>query len=53
MAVGEKVMVSTQLPIVTEAALEVLREGGNAVDAPHAGAKLVGDEEVEPSASCI
>ena len=33
MAVGEKVMVSTQLPIVTEAALEVLREGGNAVDA--------------------
>lgn len=32
-AVGEKVMVSTQLPIVTEAALEVLREGGNAVDA--------------------
>lgn len=32
-AVGEKVMVSTQLPIVTEAALKVLREGGNAVDA--------------------
>jgi gamma-glutamyltranspeptidase / glutathione hydrolase len=26
-------MVSTQLPIVTEAALEVLRDGGNAVDA--------------------
>lgn len=32
-AVGEKVMVSTQLPIVTDAALQVLREGGNAVDA--------------------
>jgi gamma-glutamyltranspeptidase/glutathione hydrolase len=32
-AIGEKVMVSTQLPIVTEAALKVLREGGNAVDA--------------------
>ncbi len=32
-AEGEQVMVSTQLPIVTEAALKVLREGGNAVDA--------------------
>jgi len=32
-AVGEKVMVSTQLPIVTNVALEVLREDGNAVDA--------------------
>jgi gamma-glutamyltranspeptidase / glutathione hydrolase len=32
-AEGESVMVSTQLPIVTEAALEVLRNGGNAVDA--------------------
>jgi gamma-glutamyltranspeptidase/glutathione hydrolase len=32
-AVGDKVMVSTQLHIVTETALEVLREGGNAVDA--------------------
>jgi gamma-glutamyltranspeptidase/glutathione hydrolase len=32
-ATGEKVMVSTQLPIVTEAALKVLRDGGNAVDA--------------------
>jgi gamma-glutamyltranspeptidase/glutathione hydrolase len=32
-AVGEKVMVSTQLPIVTETAVQVLREGGNAVDA--------------------
>jgi gamma-glutamyltranspeptidase/glutathione hydrolase len=32
-AIGEKVMVCTQLPIVTEAALRVLREGGNAVDA--------------------
>ena len=32
-AVGESVMVSTQLPIVTEAALQVLREGGNAIDA--------------------
>ena len=32
-AVGDSVMVSTQLPIVTEAALEVLRNGGNAVDA--------------------
>ncbi len=30
---GQQVMVSTQLPIVTEAALKVLREGGNAVDA--------------------
>lgn len=30
---GQQVMVSTQLPIVTEAALEVLRQGGNAVDA--------------------
>ena len=32
-AVGDKVMVSTQLPIVTETALEVLRNGGNAIDA--------------------
>ena len=32
-AVGDKVMVSTQLHIVTETALDVLREGGNAVDA--------------------
>ena len=32
-AVGESVMVSTQLPIVTETALEVLRNGGNAIDA--------------------
>jgi gamma-glutamyltranspeptidase / glutathione hydrolase len=32
-AVGESVMVSTQLPIVTETALEVMRNGGNAVDA--------------------
>lgn len=32
-AVGEKVMVSTQSVTVTEAALKVLREGGNAVDA--------------------
>ena len=32
-AVGEQVMVSTQLPIVTQGALEVLRNGGNAVDA--------------------
>lgn len=32
-AVGEKVMVATQLPIVTEAAVKVLRDGGNAVDA--------------------
>lgn len=32
-AVGDRVMVSTQLPMVTEAALKVLREGGNAVDA--------------------
>ena len=32
-AVGEKVMVATQLPIVTETALRVLREGGNAIDA--------------------
>ncbi len=32
-AVGDSVMVSTQLPIVTETALEVLRGGGNAVDA--------------------
>src|SRR5687767_5356029 len=32
-AVGDKVMVSTQLPIVTETALKVLREGGNAFDA--------------------
>jgi gamma-glutamyltranspeptidase / glutathione hydrolase len=32
-AQGESVMVSTQLPIVTETALEVLRNGGNAVDA--------------------
>ena len=32
-AVGDKVMVSTQLPIVTETALQVLREGGNAIDA--------------------
>jgi gamma-glutamyltranspeptidase / glutathione hydrolase len=32
-AVGDKVMVSTQLPIVTAAALKVLRDGGNAADA--------------------
>lgn len=32
-AVGDKVMVSTQLPIVTDAALQVLRHGGNAIDA--------------------
>ncbi len=32
-AVGEKAMVSTQLPIVTEAAVQVLRDGGNAIDA--------------------
>lgn len=32
-AVGDKVMVSTQLPIVTETALKVLRDGGNAIDA--------------------
>jgi gamma-glutamyltranspeptidase / glutathione hydrolase len=32
-AIGDRVMVSTQLPIVTEGALEVLRNGGNAVDA--------------------
>jgi gamma-glutamyltranspeptidase/glutathione hydrolase len=32
-AVGDKVMVSTQLAVVTEAALAVLRSGGNAVDA--------------------
>jgi gamma-glutamyltranspeptidase/glutathione hydrolase len=32
-AIGEKVMVSTQLPVVTQGALRVLREGGNAVDA--------------------
>jgi gamma-glutamyltranspeptidase/glutathione hydrolase len=32
-AIGEKVMVTTQLPIVTEGALRVLREGGNAADA--------------------
>ena len=32
-AVGEQVMVATQLPVVSEAALKVLREGGNAVDA--------------------
>jgi gamma-glutamyltranspeptidase/glutathione hydrolase len=32
-AVGDSVMVSTQLPIVTETALEVLKNGGNAIDA--------------------
>jgi len=32
-AIGGQVMVSTQLPIVTDAALKVLRDGGNAVDA--------------------
>jgi gamma-glutamyltranspeptidase/glutathione hydrolase len=32
-AVGDKAMVSTQSPIVTETCLKVLREGGNAVDA--------------------
>ena len=32
-AIGNKAMVDTQLPIVTDAALKVLREGGNAVDA--------------------
>jgi gamma-glutamyltranspeptidase/glutathione hydrolase len=32
-AVGDQVMVSTQLPAVTQAALKVLRDGGNAVDA--------------------
>jgi gamma-glutamyltranspeptidase/glutathione hydrolase len=32
-ALGDKAMVATQLPIVTETALQVLREGGNAADA--------------------
>jgi gamma-glutamyltranspeptidase/glutathione hydrolase len=32
-AAGERVMVATQLPVVTDTALEVLRSGGNAVDA--------------------
>jgi gamma-glutamyltranspeptidase / glutathione hydrolase len=32
-ATGDRVMVSTQLPVVTEGALKVLRDGGNAVDA--------------------
>jgi gamma-glutamyltranspeptidase / glutathione hydrolase len=32
-ATGEQVMVSTQLPVVTQGALQVLRDGGNAVDA--------------------
>lgn len=32
-ASGDEVMVSTQLPIVTETALAVLEQGGNAVDA--------------------
>ena len=32
-AVGEKVMVSTQTPQVTEAAVQVMRDGGNAFDA--------------------
>src|SRR5206468_6367981 len=32
-AVGDKVMVRTQLPIVTSAALKVLRDGGNAAEA--------------------
>lgn len=32
-ATGERVMVSTQLPVVTEGAVQVLRDGGNAVDA--------------------
>jgi len=32
-AVGDKAMVATQLPIVSETALQVLKDGGNAVDA--------------------
>lgn len=32
-AIGRQVMVSTQVPTVTEAAVKVLREGGNAFDA--------------------
>ena len=32
-ATGEQVMVATQLPVVTQGALKVLEEGGNAVDA--------------------
>jgi hypothetical protein len=32
-AIGRQVMVSTQVPTVTEAAVRVLREGGNAFDA--------------------
>ncbi len=32
-ATGEQVMVSTQLPVVTQGALQVLQDGGNAVDA--------------------
>ena len=30
---GDSVMVATQLPVVSEAALQVLKDGGNAVDA--------------------
>lgn len=32
-AEGDRMMVATQLPIVTETALEVMRHGGNAIDA--------------------
>jgi len=32
-AVGEQVMVSTQLPVTTDAAIRVLQDGGNAIDA--------------------
>ncbi len=44
-ASGETVMVSTQLRSVTEAALEVLRDGGNAVDAAITAAFLQGVQD--------
>lgn len=51
LATGSKAMVSTSHPLVTEAALQVLREGGNAVDALLTAMPL--QHVVEPQMSTI
>jgi len=47
--VGERAMVATGHPLATEAALEVFREGGNAVDAAVAAALTLGVVDGENS----